>query len=88
MASFFDKEEAQQDLARRQNLPVVHGVYRHYKGGLYTVLAVGIDEATGKPMVCYRSNRHATVWSRTLEDFQAHVMVGDDRQPRFRHLPE
>lgn len=76
MAIEYDKDEAQQDLHRRQNLPVVGGVYRHYKGGLYVVLAVGIDEETGTPTVAYRSNRRNTVWFRTVENFQGEVTTG------------
>lgn len=90
----YDKDEAQQDLHRRKNLPVVDGVYRHYKGGLYVVLAISLDEATGEPLVTYRSNQKGTYWTRTLRNFQEHVRVatGTDvggsqierEVPRFR----
>lgn len=50
-------------------------VFRHYKGGLYTVVAVGIDEATMKPMVAYCSNLRGDVWFRTLDNWQEPVEV-------------
>jgi hypothetical protein len=81
----YEKTEAQQDLARRHNLPVVGGIYRHYKGGLYVVIAVSIQEETGEPLVTYRSNARGTFWTRTLQNFQEHVDFPDaDSVPRFR----
>lgn len=44
-------------------------IFRHYKGGLYTIVAVGLMEDTLKMMVAYRSNKKGTVWFRTLENF-------------------
>lgn len=39
-----DKTDAQNDLNRRHDLPVIRGVYRHYKGGLYVVESIGLLE--------------------------------------------
>lgn len=39
-----DKTEAQQDLARRRDLPVEGGIYEHIKGGLYVVRDVVLLE--------------------------------------------
>jgi hypothetical protein len=73
MDQAYDKSQAQQDLARRRDLPVEDGVYRHYKGGLYTVRAVSIKEDTGEIMVTYTSNRTGQRWTRTLDDWEQKV---------------
>lgn len=44
-------------------------IYRHYKGGLYSIVCTAIDEATLEPMVIYRSNSKGTTWARTLAVF-------------------
>lgn len=87
VAADYDRTEAQQDLSRRQNLPVKDSVYEHYKGGLYTVEAVGLLEETGEPMVAYRSNSRGTTWFRTVKNFQEHVDLPDGHSlPRFRRI--
>jgi hypothetical protein len=85
------------DLAQRQlaeaGAPERDGVYRHYKGGLYTVVAVSLHEETLDVMVTYRSNKKGTFWTRTLKNFTERVLVpitladgtaGELLTPRFR----
>ena len=49
------------------------GLYRHFKGGLYTVVGVATDSETEQPVVVYRSAdgrlwvRPATMWSELVE---------------------
>jgi hypothetical protein len=59
------------DLARRQaeGGPQPGQVFRHYKGGIYTVVARAVKEDTLEPLVVYRSDERGTVWARTLADF-------------------
>ncbi|GBQ62826.1 hypothetical protein AA103196_0418 [Ameyamaea chiangmaiensis NBRC 103196] len=52
------------------------GVYRHYKGGLYTVLAVGRHSETEEWLVTYRAEAHGTIWVRPLDLWQAPVAKG------------
>jgi hypothetical protein len=47
-----------------------HGTYRHYKGGLYDVLAYPEREADGVPMVVYRSHDTMRVWVRPLAEWR------------------
>ncbi|MEJ6392608.1 DUF1653 domain-containing protein [Gymnodinialimonas sp. 2305UL16-5] len=42
--------------------------HRHKKGGLYRVLAGGIDEAERKPVVIY-DDREGQIWVRSAEEF-------------------
>ena len=57
-------------------------VYRHYKGGLYRVLHVGLLEKDQRVMVVYRSLflRDVSLWTRPHADFISHV----DGVRRFR----
>lgn len=44
--------------------------FRHYKGGIYTVLHFGaIYEDDGEPAVIYQSNRDGQVWVRRYNSF-------------------
>lgn len=63
-------------------------LYRHYKGGLYTVIAWGMDEPTMTPVVVYRSEADGSVWVRTRKAWEETVHVEDvggiaRRVPRF-----
>lgn len=54
------------------------GVYQHYKGGFYTVVGMGTDERTRKPVVIYR-DRNGLTWVRPESEFRETV----DGDPRF-----
>jgi hypothetical protein len=61
-------------------------VYRHYKGGLYVVVAVSLKEDTLEPMITYRSNKKKGCWTRTMENWIELVTVNPDELiPRRRH---
>ena len=56
------------------------GLYRHYKGGLYTLLATARHSETEEWHAFYRSEAHGTLWVRPLATWLG--LVGD--VPRFR----
>lgn len=58
--------------------------WRHYKGGVYTVIAVGLVEATLDPMVVY-AGHDGIVWVRTLFVWLEEVA---ESTPRFKRLDE
>jgi hypothetical protein len=62
-------------------------VYRHYKGGLYVIVAVAIDEASLEPMVVYRSNRRGTTWIRTLANFIERIKMEVGGGFASHHVP-
>lgn len=66
------KDEAQELC---QGGPQRGQIYRHYKGGLYTVLARAVKEDTLEQLVVYQSNRKGGVWVRSLENFTEKVEV-------------
>ncbi len=81
-----DKDVAQAGLATQ---PEKAGqIYRHYKGGLYTIVAMAIMEDTLEPMVVYQSNLKGTISIRTLTNWREWVLlqsngVGSHERPRF-----
>jgi hypothetical protein len=74
------------DLAQRQATggPLPGEVYRHYKGGIYSIVCRSIKEDTLEPLVTYHSNAKGTNWTRTVENFTE--MVDATIGPRFTRL--
>ena len=74
------------DMAQRQAIggPQPGEVYRHYKGGIYSIVARSIKEDTLEPLVTYHSNAKGTNWTRTLENFTE--VVDAAIGPRFVRL--
>jgi hypothetical protein len=69
--------------------PAISGTYRHYKGGLYEVVCVSIQEDTLVPLVTYRSLERGYFWTRTLENWNATVRDPETGKgvPRFTPAP-
>lgn len=61
--------------------PVPPGLYRHYKGGFYEVLATARHTETREPLVVYRSD--TDWWCRPACSFSGDVTIDDETQPRF-----
>ncbi len=55
------------------------GLYRHYKGGLYTLICVGRHSETEEWLVTYRSEAGGDYWVRPLAMWNELV----DGVPRF-----
>lgn len=54
-------------------------IYRHFKGGLYLVLSLALDENTKEPLVVYLSlNGDNKVWSRSMSEFSSFVPEGKE----------
>ncbi|MFT9207023.1 DUF1653 domain-containing protein [Acetobacter orientalis] len=58
------------------------GLYRHYKGGLYTVLCVGRHSETEEWLVTYKSEALGSYWVRPLAMWQEKV----NGTPRFAYI--
>lgn len=57
-----------------ENKIVVHGVYRHFKGGMYIVEDIGRDSETEELVVIYRAlYGEGLLWVRPLEMFLSEV---------------
>ena len=64
--------------------PESGALYRHHKGGLYRVLAVGQHTETKEQLVVYQSTETKEVWVRPLAMWNTPVAG----QPRFAKLPK
>jgi hypothetical protein len=62
--------------------PMRGGVYRHYKGGLYSVVGTGVKEDTLEIMVAYISNSYGGLTFRTLDNWNELI----DGKPRFERV--
>jgi hypothetical protein len=67
--------------------PAAAGRYRHYKGGLYELLAVARHSETLEPLVVYRPLAGNTGWwLRPYGMFFEDVVIDGVKQPRFQRL--
>jgi hypothetical protein len=71
MRDYTDKDMAQ-DLCTGGD-PRPGDIYRHYKGGLFTVVARAVKEDSLEPLVIYWSNASRQMWARTLDDWRSSV---------------
>lgn len=77
-----------------QNLPPLPGDpapgrYRHYKGGLYTVIGIARHSETGELLVVYRPEYgERAFWVRPLAMFNETVQIEGRLIPRFERLPD
>ena len=64
----------------------IGGVYKHYKGNLYSVLALGKYEADESDVVIYEAlydNPVSKVWVRRVDNFTEFVEINGKQVPRF-----
>jgi len=68
---------------------VTPGIYRHYKGNEYRVIAIARHSETEEEMVVYRClyGDHS-LWVRPLSLFRDTVLVDGREQPRFTLVTE
>lgn len=67
---------------------VVNGLYEHYKGFRYRVLAVARHSETLEELVVYQAlYGKGSVWVRPLSMFLENVTVNGKSQPRFKSIP-
>ncbi len=64
--------------------------FRHFKGGEYTVVGVGLDTATDGPVVVYRPDYPCEIglFTRPLAEFLGTVERDGRTFPRFTALEE
>jgi hypothetical protein len=84
------KADAQREIAAMAE-PRRGQIYRHYKGGLYSIVSVSVSEMTLEVLVTYTSNIKGGDTTRTLADFTEDVTVrmgalGPIIYPRFKRV--
>lgn len=65
----------------------IHGLYRHFKGGMYIVEDVAFDSETEAQLVLYRAlYGEGYLWARPLEMFLSEVDVNKypDASQKYR----
>ena len=60
-------------------------VYKHFKGGLYTVLFAGTDFDTMKNKIIYQSNESNVIWIRDYEEFVGYKNIDGKSVKRFEY---
>lgn len=69
-------KDTAQDYIRSLRLEYSAGQYwTHYKGGVYKIVAVAVEEDTLEPVIVYESLKHGTVWVRTVKNWNEEVPV-------------
>lgn len=61
-------------------------VYKHFKGGIYTVLMAGTDTDTLKNKVIYQSHETQTIWIRDYDEFKGYKEVDGKQIKRFEYV--
>jgi hypothetical protein len=71
------------------------GLYRHYRGGLYTAISLVTHHESGQPMVLYCSHTYGGLRVRPLEGYEndrdgwnVPVVVDGELVPRFELIGE
>ncbi len=75
----------------KENLQVPElkaGKYKHYKGGLYEVIGVGLESETTQPVVIYQPLYETSVryWVRPYDMFTGTVELDGKVVPRFKKV--
>jgi hypothetical protein len=63
--------------------PADGDIYKHYKGGLFEIVATGFLEDSETPCVIYRSLEKKVVWVRTAKNFLEQVEHDGQTTQRF-----
>jgi hypothetical protein len=61
------------------------GKYRHYKGGIYDVLALGLHTETEELLVMY-ADSEKRIWARPYVLFIERIMFYNKEQKRFEYV--
>jgi hypothetical protein len=80
-------QELNEDLMSAQQQVAVGERYKHYRGLLYTVIAIGLDEKTLEPSVVYKAEYgEKLTWIRPLSDWLKEVEWEGKTVPRFTKI--
>lgn len=66
----------------------IGGMYKHYKGSQYKVIAIARHSEDHQEMVVYQALSDSAIWVRPLAMFCEKVEVIGQLIPRFSYMPE
>jgi hypothetical protein len=72
---------------KQDEVSVSRGIYRHYKGGLYTVLMIARNSETEEEMVVYISDKTQSLWVRPAKMWNEEVELNGKKCKRFALYP-
>ncbi len=66
-------------------MPTIGGLYRHYKGNEYKVIAIARSSENIEEQFVIYQDQHAPekIWTRPLGMFMEHVEINGESVPRF-----
>lgn len=68
---------------------VINGIYQHYKGHNYRVIALARHTENQEELVIYQAlYGEGALWARPLSMFLEHILVDGKTHPRFFLAPE
>lgn len=63
------------------------GLFQHYRKGQFRVIGIATDHDTQQKAVIFHPEGDPdTLWSRSVEDFEADVQVDNRQEMRFTYL--
>jgi hypothetical protein len=69
-----------------EEILILNGVYEHFKGGLYSVIAVALDSSNKKKVVVYQNLEDGKIWTRDFEEFIGEKDIDGIKIKRFEHI--
>ena len=64
------------------------GTYKHFKGGMYTLISVAKNSETLEDMIIYQSNETGILWRRPAEMWDEEVEFENKKVKRFTFVKE
>lgn len=65
------------------------GIYKHYKGNLYELIAIANHSETLEKMVVYKAlYGESEYWVRPISMWEETVEVNGEQVPRFKYVEE
>jgi hypothetical protein len=64
----------------------LNGVYEHFKGGLYSIIATALNSENLRKTVIYQSIEDGKLWTRDFEEFIGHKVTDEGMIKRFTHI--
>ena len=77
------KHPAQEQIRSLTHHYVPGEYWTHYKGGVYQLVSLAVQEDTGTILVIYKSLKHGTVWSRSIDNWCEDVQLPTGTVKRF-----
>lgn len=64
----------------------INGLYQHFKGGIYKVIAIAKHSETLEEMVVYQSQKDNSIWVRPKSMWNEQVLYQDKLVNRFSKI--